>query len=133
MTPLLTGIYTLFSALPHNTFYNAIGGRLYHANAPQEATFPYCVVESVSHEYDWNFTDTFESVLIQFSIFTEERSASNIGVHWNKLATLFDDAAVSVSGYNEISMIRQQSRLLRDIENNIWQYVVEYECFLEKS
>lgn len=133
MTPLITGIYSKFTAAPANTFYTAMGGRLYHAEAPQGATFPYTVVFAVSSEHEWTFTDTMEEVLIQFSIFTNESSATNAGAHWAKLIALYDDASLTIAGYSRVSMIRGQSRLLRDTENNIWQYTIEYECFLEKS
>lgn len=133
MTPLLTGIYTLFAAEPHNTFYTAIGGRMYHAEANQGATFPYCVVSTISHEHDWNFTDTFENVLVQFSIFTNESSASNIGAHWGKLIALFDDASITVSGYSQVNLYREQSRLLRDPGNNVWHYATDYEVVIQAN
>lgn len=131
MTPVITGIYTLFSTT--NDFNTAISGRLYHAEAPQNATFPYCVVSVISSEHDWTFSDTFEDVLIQFSIFTNESSAANIGTYWSKLIALFDSASLTVSGYSSIFMHRGQSRILREVDDNIWQYIVEYDCKVEKS
>ena len=133
MTPLITGIYSKFVALPANNLYTALSGRLYHAEAPQSATFPYATVFTVSSEHDWTFTDTFEDVLIQFNIFTNERSAANAGTFWKYLIALYDDTPISITGYSQIDMIRGQSRLVRDEENNVWQYMVEYECTLEQS
>lgn len=133
MTPLITGIYSKFIAAPANDFYTALSGRLYHAEAPQSTTFPYAVVFTVSHEHDWTFEDTFEDVLIQFSIFTQERSAANAGIFWGYLTTLYDDAVITISGYSQIYMIRDQSRLIRDEESNVWHYSVDYDCKVEKS
>jgi len=133
MTPLLTGIYSLFTDTPANALHTALDGRLYHAEAPQDATFPYCVMSIVSHEHDWQFDEEMENVLVQFSIFTNESSASTIGTLWSNLCTLFDDADLTVTGYRLISMIREQSILLRDTENNIWHYAVDYECILEQT
>ena len=133
MTPLAIGIYNYFKAAPANTFYTAMGGRMYFGEAPQGATFPYCVMSIISSEHDWTFDDEMESVLVQFSIFTNESSAVNIGLHWSKLKSLYDDASLTVSGYTQVSLLRGQSILLRETENNIWQYAVEYECLLEVS
>jgi len=133
MTPLITGIYSKFIAAPANNLYTALGGRLYHAEAPQSVTYPYATVFVVSSEHDWTFTDTFEEVLVQFSIFTQERSAANAGTYWKYLIALYDDASISVTGYSQIDMIRGQSRLIRDEESNTWHYMTEYNSTLEQS
>ena len=133
MTPLITAIYSKFTSTPVNAFYTAMAGRMYHAEAPQDSTFPYAVVFSVSHEQDWNFSHSFEDVLVQFSIFTNESSASNIGTYWANLKSLYDDTALTITGYSKVHMVRTNSNLFRDTENNIWHYSVEYECILVAS
>ena len=132
MTPIITGIYSKFTAEPANSLYTALGGRLYHAEAPQNATFPYAVVFIVSHEHDWVFDDEFEEALVQFSIFTNERSAVTAGTLWGYLKSLYDDATITVSGYTQISMIRGQSRLIRDETGNIWHYSVDYDVMVQE-
>ena len=128
MTPLMTGIYTLFTALPANDLFTAVGGRMYDGEAPQGATYPYVVQTTVSHEQDWTFADSLENALVQFSIYTNEVGATNAGTFWGYLTTLYDDASPTVSGYSMISMIRAQSILVRDQISNVWQYSVDYDC-----
>ena len=131
MTPLIAGIFSLFSTT--NDFKTAISSRMYFEEAPQNVDFPYCVVSIISSEHNWTFSDTFEDVLVQFSIFTQDSSAVNIGTYWGYLISLFDSASLTVSGYSSIFMHRGQSRLMRETEDNIWQYVVEYDCEVEKA
>ena len=133
MTPLITGIYSKFVAAPANSLYTALSGRLYHAQAPQGATFPYGVVFTVSHEHDWTFTHTFEDVTVQFSLFTNESSASNIGTLWTYLTALYDDASITITGYSHLYMIRSSSRLIREPDKNIWHYSIDYDCLEQKS
>lgn len=103
---------------------------MYHGEAPQGATFPYVVQTAVSHEQDWTFSDSLEEALVQFSIYTNEEGATDLGTIWGYLTDLYDDASPSVSGYTSVSMIRGQSIPLRVPSDNVWQYAVEYDCIL---
>ena len=129
----MTALYTKFTALPVNDLYTALSGRLYHAEAPQGATFPFCVMYIINQMGDWSFTDTFEDVAVQFSIYTNESSASNIGAYWSYLTTLFDDVNLTIAGYSDIQVHRELSQLIRDTENNIWHYATQYRFYLQKS
>jgi len=132
MTPLMTGLYSKFTADTDGNLYTALSGRLYHGEAPQGVTFPYAVMYAIDQQHDWSFSDDFEDVLVQFSIFTNESSASNIGTYWSYLKSLYDDTTLTISGYSKIHMVRTSSNLLRDTENNIWQYVTDYEVMLKQ-
>jgi hypothetical protein len=133
MKPLMTGIYSHFTADPANALYTAVSGRMYHHEAPQGATFPYVITLAVFEDHDWTFEEEIEEVSVQFSIYTNERSASTAGTICGNLKSLYDDADLTVSGYSTVHMIRSNSQLLRDAANNIWQYIVEYDCFLRAN
>lgn len=128
MKPLFTGIYNLFKATPANNFYNAVGGRLYLHEAPQGATFPYAVYFLVSGmpEY-WLSGPTFEEPVIQFSLFSDSESASEVTDLYTYLTALFDDCTLTVSGYTPIIFERQNYQLLRDPIDGTWHYIVEYD------
>ena len=132
MKALFTGIYTLFDAA--NTFKTAMGGQLYLHEAPQDtATFPYCVYSLISNISDWTFTESTEEALVQFSIYSENRSATEVTEAYTKMKALFDDANLSVVGFDEVFMHRELSQLLRDPISNTWHCMAEYRILLEKA
>lgn len=137
MKALFTGIYSHFTAESggaHNTFYTNIGGRLYFTRAPQGATFPYAVFWMVSHSPEYYFNnELYEEFAIQFDLFDEDQSSSNIGTYVSNMQTLFDDAAVTVTGYGTLIFERELAHLLRHEDINIWQWAVEYTVLLEKE
>lgn len=134
MKPLFEGIYNLFTAEPHNDFYNAVSGRLYLQEAPQGAAFPYAVYFLVSGipEY-WLSGPTFEEPIIQFSLFSDSESATEVTDLYTYLTALYDDCSLIVSGYSAIIFERQDYHLLRDSIDNIWHYVIEYRGILQGS
>lgn len=134
MKTLFTGIYSLFVAEPANAFYTAIGGRLYLGEAPQGATYPYCVYSMPSNVPEYYFSgERLEEFLIQFSIFDKDGSASDIGTLFENLKTLFDDCTVTVAGYTCLIFERSLARLIRHPADNVWQHTVQYEVTLEKN
>jgi len=137
MKALYTAIYSKFTAEvagAHNSFYTAIGGRLYFAEAPQGATFPYCVYSMISNTPEYFFNDElYEEFLIQFSLFDQDSSAGDIGTNVGYLKSLFDDCSITVASYGHLLFEREMGRLLRDAENNIWHYAVDYNVILEKD
>lgn len=132
MKELFTGIYNLFNA--GNTFKTAVGGQMYLHEAPQDvATFPYAVYTMIVGLSDWTFTESTEETLMQFSIFSESRSATEVTEAFTKMMTLFDDAILTVVGYDHVYMHREASRLIRDSLSNTWHYSADYRILLEKA
>jgi len=131
MKVLFEALHTLFSTA--NTFKTAMGSQFYLYEADQEnASFPYTVYSKPAGAPDWTFTEDLEDITIQISIFSENNSATEVLEAFEKCKSLFDDAALSVTGYADISMQRGLDRLIRDSENNVWQQIVDYEILLEK-
>ena len=135
MNSLFTAIYNRFSATTTSGFYNDISGRLYHNNAPQGATFPYCVYFSVDDDNELDFTDEREDFLLQFNIFSQNNSASQAGTLLESLKTMFDNCSLTVTGWNHLQFLRD-----RVIPNNDFSqvpplqgYSVEYNVLLEKQ
>jgi len=128
MKPLVEAIYTLFTTAPYSDLYNAVGGRLYLGEALQSTAYPYVVFKVVADNPEKYFGDTvIEDILIQFSLYSRNTSAVEVNDLFTYLKTLFDDCALTVTGYTHVSMARQDANLLRDAENNLWHYAVDYE------
>jgi hypothetical protein len=130
MKELFTALYTKSTG---STLSTALGGRLYNTIAPQGQPMPFCVFSMVSGVHDWTFTEDMEDVVIQFSLFESSQSPGTICDNYNKLIALYDNCALSVSSYTHILMHRQNQQLLRDEEDGVWHYVVEYRIIIEKA
>jgi len=85
----------------------------------------------VSNDYDYQFVEDFEVFLVQFNIFDDNASASNIGTYFENLKTLYDWATPTVSGYSVVRMVREFAQLARD--DDVWQYSVQYNVWLKKN
>lgn len=132
MNALLTAIYN--RGTDSSDFNTAVGGRLYAFKAPQEATFPYCVFHEISETYDFTMalSNEFEDILIQFNIFSDKNSPSEVGTICGYLKARFDWCALTVSGYTCLKMEREWAHRMYLSEEAIWQYAVQYRCLLEK-
>lgn len=132
MKPLFTGIFTKFTALPANSFYTALSGRLYSRWAPQNTAFPYAVVDIVSGIGDWNFTNDFDDIDLQISLFSRSTSETEIGNLLTYLRALYDDTALTVTGYTHLFMQYNQYWSLANPDEKIRQYTVQYNILLQK-
>ena len=114
----------------------ALGGntKLYNTFAPQSATLPYCVFMLVSGTPDWTFSDDMEDCLFQFSLFDSSPSAGTICDNYELLKTLFDDCALTITGWRHLYMQRESQQLVKDPEDPaVWQYIIEYRILTEKT
>jgi len=131
---LFAAIKTKFDAVKVGNFYADMSGRLYFHEAPQGATYPYCVYQMISDAPEYYFnSERFEDFLIQFAIFDNDQSGYDITGYYESLKTMFDDVVLTVSGYTNVIFERESARLTRDPEDNVWQYSVDYRVMCEKN
>ena len=133
MNVLFTGIYTLFNA--GNTFKTAVGGRLYLTVAPQGATYPYAVYQMLGRNYDPDFAEEIEDIDIQFSVFSQNRSATEAGTVLGTLLSLYDYCDLTVTGYRHLSMERGFVWPNNDVtvDPPIHGYTIQYQLLLQKA
>jgi len=136
MIELQTAIVTKFNELTggnHNTFYTGIGGRMYFRRIPNtEPTFPYCIFYFGSNVNDYQFTEEFDNVVVQFSIFSNTSSSSELGNLFTYAKTLFDWSRLTVSNYTFLKMERIYASHGDWIpEEEVWQTVIQYRILLE--
>ena len=134
MNALFTAIINHFKLTPLTGFYLAIGGRMYLNKAPQGATFPYCVYFVYADDNDPDFTDDHEEFQIQFNLFSQNNSALEAGQLLEHLKTMFDDAALTVTGWRHLEILRTSVLPNNDTEQvpPIFGYSVLYDITLEK-
>lgn len=111
MNNLLTSI---MSKTIGSTLSTGVGGRIYLDQAPAETEFPYIVFFIVSDTPDYTFKFDHEEVLVQFSIFSTSKSASEISTIYNNLKALFDDCTLSITGNTLVHFWRQNLTTMVD-------------------
>ncbi len=133
MTELFTAIYSHYSSDP---LADSLRG-MYNTEAPQAAVFPYCVFALVNGVPEFTFTENFEDCLIEFDLFSKERSPVEICNLFTllkgdtSLNTGFDFLDLAVTDYTTVSLVRGNSGLIR-VEDK-WKYNVQYQVLLEKD
>ena len=132
---LFTAITTYFNAgAPAGNLYTSVGGRFYLNEAPQGATLPYIRYQMISDIPEYWFVDKIhETFSIQFSLFSESPSATEILNIYTYLSAYFDDCDITVAGYTDLKFERSAVYpLTRDAEDQTWHLPVEYTVLLRK-
>lgn len=127
MTDLFAAIITRYEAVGLS---NSLTG-LWNTQAPQEAVFPYGVFSLISDVPEWTFTEDFENCLLQFNLFSDKSDPVEICALFELLKTAFDFLDLTISNYETVSLVRENSILTR-IED-VWQYNVTYRVVLQKD
>jgi len=117
----------------HHPLYNLVSGKFYKERAPQTATLPYVVYHIISIVPEWNFCSDFEKLRIQIDLFSSSNDSTQVENMYTYLKELFDWRELVIDGYDHIWMRRELARLVKDPEDDNWNYTVDYEIFMEAS
>ena len=124
----------LYSKISGSDFSTSIGGRFYLHEAPQAATFPYAVYNHISTVPEVASGGyILEDVSIQITLFSNNKSATEVCDIYDDCIALFDEASLTITGYTNLRMSREFSTMIRDSENNVWQFNVDYRLWAEKT
>ena len=114
-----------------------IGTRLYKGRAPANATYPYIVYMTISDNPDYTFSEDFEDVVIQFSIFSSTSSSTEAEDIYTDLKTLYDECTMSITGQTLVWMVRQNAILMVEDHTTksgtiqAWHYAVDYRIIVK--
>lgn len=137
MNALFAAIWSIFEADKLSGFYLAIDGRMYLKVAPQNTTrqvFPYCVFDMITDDNDVDFSDEREEFEIQFNIFSLDNSGIEAGTLLESLKEMFDNATLTVTGWNALDFKRQRVLSNDDFSQvpPINGYSVMYDVLIER-
>jgi hypothetical protein len=104
---------------------------LYNTEAPPEAIFPYGVFQLISDVAEGTYTEDMENCLVQFNLYSDKSSCSDVCDHFELLKAAFDEVDLTITGYTPISMVREPSSLLK--VEDVWQYNVTYRIVIQKN
>ena len=127
MKVLFQALYNKFNA--DTNFKNAVGGQFYPGDVDQErAVCPYAVYYMITGLADWTFSEDIETFTVQISVYDDSNSVTTIKDVETYLYALWDDAILSVSGYDFVRMHRQITQgPIRDQQMGVWALHVDYE------
>jgi len=131
MQVLFNSIYNKFKgSTGADSPFVLLGGRLYFTEAPQESVYPYGVYSLISDVPSWIFgtsESTMENYLIQFNVFDDNSSSTDVNTASKALTDLYDWCDdLNTSGYSNIYMKREMSNLTREAESGVWNFFVQY-------
>lgn len=119
-----------------SVFKNALSGRLYFQQAPQDATMPYGVfyINGVTQEEIMGTADdNITEVAIQFNLFTDNQDGgAGLASLAKNLTDCFDWQELNVSGWNYIKMQRE-NMLPVGFVDDVWQVTFDYSLGIQKE
>ena len=135
MKPLFTAINDRFIETTngaHNEAYLLLEGRLFNGSALPDTPHPYAIFFIVSGVEDGTSTEEMDDVLMQFSIYDDQQSASRICDIYEALKDLYHDCKLMITGHNLVHMHRSTHHLIPRDKDGIWEYVQDFNILTEK-
>jgi len=113
--------------------YNDVAGRLFNGRAPEGAEYPYVVFLLVSDMPEKTYTEDFENVIIQFSLFSSTiYDTTEIEDMFTHLKALYDECSFEITDSTLIWMKRENATLMVEDHTTpagtvqVWHYAVDY-------
>jgi hypothetical protein len=128
---LFKAIYSRFSVVT-NDLNTDVGGRFYKDIAPDNPEYPYVVYSMISDVPDKTFTEDMEDVYIQFSLFSNSSSSTEIEDMYSHLKELYDECQMVPTGSDLVWMKRENATRIDSDEvttngtTHIYGYAVDY-------
>jgi hypothetical protein len=126
----------IFGKLSGSTLATDIGGRLYKGRAPEGAEYPYAVYMLVSDVPEKTFTEQYENVIIQFSLFSSASGSTEVEDMYTHLSALYDECAMTITGSTLVWMKRSNAQLMVEDHTTpagtaqVWHYAVDFEVLI---
>lgn len=128
MNVLKTGVYSKYNTSVD--FKGAITG-LFYSEAPQGTAFPYVVYHLITGTPNNTYTEKAENIIIEFLICSSNDSSSEVDTIYDYLDALYNDCALTVSGYNSIYVSRE-SFDGAELMDGIWNKHILYRTEIQK-
>ena len=136
MKDLLAAIMTKTSGSALST---DVGGRIFEGVAPEESAFPYVVITIVTDYQVDTFKNKLEEVIVQFSLYSISQGLTEITTMFADLKTLFDDAALTITGSSQVIIYRENLTTMQDefttTQGTAWgrHWAVDYRIVTQKT
>lgn len=108
-------------------------GGMWFNKAPQKTSFPYITFMYPSGYPEWTFTEQYESVTVQFSIWSDAKNSSVLFDIHDKLIAAFDWCTLNLTGYTSIFMERISNFIPEQEDDMILPATVMYKIEVKKN
>ena len=130
MTEIETAIWSHYNSIAamKTSFVNG----LHNTQADQNTNYPFAVFQIISDVPEYNFTDDFEDVLIQFRLLSKQfGSSSELNGMFTNLKSGFDFAVLTITDYTTVQMIRESA--IKSKDEDVWQYLILYRLLVQRD
>ena len=106
---------------------------MFKGRAPDGTSFPYVIFFVVTDMPDRTFTEDYENVIIQFSLFSTASGTTEIEDMFTHLKTLYDEKPFTITGSTLVWMRRSNTSFLVEDHTTptgtqqVWHYAVDFE------
>ena len=130
MKVMTEAIFDKFSTDTGASGLNATGGipsKLFFSEATEGTGFPYGTFDLISNTPGYVFSDglNIENFRVQFDLFDDDSSAIDVLEIFERVKTLYDEATLTVTGFNNFFFRRDVTRPPVRVEDT-WQITVDY-------
>lgn len=103
---------------------------LYNTEAEDDVVYPYGVFSLISATTEHaDFTVDWENCLIQFNLFDDDPSSSDISDAYKALKDAFHKFDLNIAGSETISLVKEVANLIRVKKR--WQYNVSFRIIIQ--
>lgn len=135
MKALTTAIYGKLSG---SILADYVADRMYKVRARIPTEYPYLVYNVFGYP-EYTFAEDYESVTVQFDLFSKEGGTTEIENMYTALTALFDNTTLSPTNERVINFQRTSFNLIDEEhttvtgEQHVYHYSVDYEIYLERA
>jgi hypothetical protein len=130
MIEFYKALYSHFTAEPHNTFYNAVGGRFSYGEGKQGGAYPYAVYFGMPVTNEDTFQEEIDGGSFQINIYSDNRSPSEVMQALQVCRALFDGVTLEIPGYRNVTLKREMATPPWK-DGNEWVASIEFETLIQ--
>lgn len=132
MNNLITAIQSKFSG---SALSETVGGRIYHAFAPDANEYPRVVWHIISAPKEKTFTEVYRNTLIQVDLFSAKSAGeTQIGQMYAYLSALLDECSLTITGStlvwcreeNLVTLSEDLDEPLQDGSTGLYHWAVDF-------
>ena len=122
----------IFGRLPGSALATHIQNRMFKGQAPDGTDYPYICFMVVTDGVSRTFTEDYQDVVVQFSLFSNTSGTTEIENMYTDLNTLYDDQEMTITGAELVWMRRIQGNFLVEDHTTptgtqkVWAYHVDF-------
>ena len=102
----------IWSRLSGSALEAHIQNRMFKGQAPEKTDYPFCVYLIVTDTPSHTFSEDFEDVIVQFSLFSITSGTTEVENIYTDLKTLYDEKSFSITGSTLVWMRRSSANFV---------------------